>query len=124
MIDKEIGFIKIERFSLETAREFRFASFNLKQKGMKKLVIDLRNNGGGILTGATDIADEFLKRMVKIAQAVTIGDPMAGETEMGPLCTYGQLENIEREVARAEAAAGGSSTNGATADSISCPYSA
>mgnify|MGYP000014325061 CR=1 FL=1 len=48
-----------------------------------------------------DIADEFLKRMVKIAQAVTIGDPMAGETEMGPLCTYGQLENIEREVARA-----------------------
>ena len=48
-----------------------------------------------------DIADEFLKRMVKIAQAVTIGDPMAGETEMGPLCTYGQIENIEREVARA-----------------------
>jgi len=68
MIDKEIGFIKIERFSLETAREFRFASFNLKQKGMKKLVIDLRNNGGGILTGATDIADEFLRANIPIVE--------------------------------------------------------
>lgn len=48
-----------------------------------------------------DVADAFLARMVEIAQAVKIGDPMAEETEMGPLCTLGQLETIEREVARA-----------------------
>ncbi len=48
-----------------------------------------------------DVADEFLKRMVEIAKAVKIGDPMREETEMGPICTAGQLENIEREVARA-----------------------
>lgn len=48
-----------------------------------------------------DIADAFLARMVEIAQGVRIGDPMLEETEMGPLCTSGQLEHIEREVARA-----------------------
>ncbi|WP_370213345.1 aldehyde dehydrogenase [Roseovarius sp.] len=48
-----------------------------------------------------DVADAFLARMVEIARAVKIGDPMAEETEMGPLCTLGQLEAIEREVAQA-----------------------
>jgi len=48
-----------------------------------------------------DIADDFLDRLAAIANAVRIGDPMAEETEMGPLCTHGQLETIEREVARA-----------------------
>ncbi|WP_368346052.1 aldehyde dehydrogenase [Pelagovum sp. HNIBRBA483] len=47
------------------------------------------------------IADEFLQRLAQIANQAKIGDPMAEETEMGPLCTHGQLENIEREVARA-----------------------
>ncbi|MDA7430061.1 aldehyde dehydrogenase [Primorskyibacter aestuariivivens] len=48
-----------------------------------------------------DVADEVLARMAAIAEAVRIGDPMAEETDMGPLCTHGQLENIERELARA-----------------------
>lgn len=46
-----------------------------------------------------DIADEFLDRMVAIARNVRIGDPLAEETQMGPLCTTGQLDHIEREVA-------------------------
>jgi acyl-CoA reductase-like NAD-dependent aldehyde dehydrogenase len=49
-----------------------------------------------------DIADEFLARMVRIAQGITIGDPQADETEMGPLCTQGQLDHITRQVALAE----------------------
>lgn len=48
-----------------------------------------------------DIADEFIDRLAAIANAAKIGDPMAEETEMGPLCTYDQLETIERELARA-----------------------
>lgn len=48
-----------------------------------------------------DIADDFLDRMVKLAKGIRIGDPMAEETEMGPLCTAGQLETVKREVARA-----------------------
>ena len=61
MIDDETGYIKIEQFSIPTAIEFRQASANLLSQGMKKLVLDLRNNGGGVLDGATQIADEFLK---------------------------------------------------------------
>ena len=48
-----------------------------------------------------DIADGFLARLVDIAKAVKIGDPMAEETEMGPICTHSQLANIEREVGHA-----------------------
>jgi acyl-CoA reductase-like NAD-dependent aldehyde dehydrogenase len=48
-----------------------------------------------------DVADEFLERMAGVALGVTIGDPMAEETDMGPLCTQGQMDTIEREVARA-----------------------
>lgn len=48
-----------------------------------------------------DIAAAFLSRMVAIAKGVKIGDPMLDETEMGPICTLGQMQTIEREVARA-----------------------
>ncbi len=48
-----------------------------------------------------DIADEFLEKMVKQATQIRIGDPLADETQMGPLCTQGQRENIEREIEHA-----------------------
>ena len=48
-----------------------------------------------------DVADEFLARMAEVASGVNIGDPMDEETDMGPLCTQGQIDTIEREVARA-----------------------
>ncbi|MDA7550469.1 aldehyde dehydrogenase, partial [Rhodobacteraceae bacterium] len=48
-----------------------------------------------------DIADEFLERMVGLAKDIVIGDPLADATQMGPLCTQGQMDCVEREVARA-----------------------
>jgi acyl-CoA reductase-like NAD-dependent aldehyde dehydrogenase len=48
-----------------------------------------------------DIADEFLDRMVGLAKDIVIGDPLADATQMGPLCTQGQMNCVEREVARA-----------------------
>jgi acyl-CoA reductase-like NAD-dependent aldehyde dehydrogenase len=47
------------------------------------------------------IADEFLERMVALARDIRIGDPLLEETQMGPLCTAGQLAHIERQVALA-----------------------
>lgn len=47
------------------------------------------------------IADAFLDRLVQIAGKIRIGDPMAEDTQMGPLATLGQLERIQREVAAA-----------------------
>ena len=49
-----------------------------------------------------NIADEFLQRMAEIARNVRIGDPMEEDTEMGPLCTTGQLDRIKQEVAHAQ----------------------
>lgn len=68
MIDKSVGFVKIEQFSMATSYEFKEATAKLKAAGMKKLIIDLRNNGGGVLTGATEIADEFLKAGIPIVE--------------------------------------------------------
>ncbi|MEO0328328.1 MAG: aldehyde dehydrogenase [Pseudomonadota bacterium] len=48
-----------------------------------------------------DIADEFLEKMIAIAKNIKIGDPQADETEMGPLCTQGQLSHIKEQVALA-----------------------
>ena len=61
MLNPTTGYILIEQFSVPTAQEFNAAARRLKEMGMTKLVLDLRNNGGGVLTAATDIADEFLK---------------------------------------------------------------
>ncbi|MBA2406821.1 MAG: S41 family peptidase, partial [Chitinophagales bacterium] len=60
MIDPQTGFIKINRFSETTYDEFIAATKKLKQQGMSRLVIDLRQNGGGFLNAATDIVDELI----------------------------------------------------------------
>ena len=53
-----------------------------------------------------DIADEFLERMVALAKNIQIGDPLDDDTQMGPLCTLGQMARVESEVARAQAQGG------------------
>ncbi len=60
MIDKEIGYIKITAFGATTHKEFAKAIIDLKNKGMKKMILDLRQNGGGYLGAAVNIADELL----------------------------------------------------------------
>ncbi|MEO5673637.1 MAG: S41 family peptidase [Chitinophagales bacterium] len=60
MTDKNTGLIKISRFSETTYDEFMAALRQLKQQGMSRLIIDLRQNGGGLLSSATDIVDELL----------------------------------------------------------------
>lgn len=62
MMDQEIGYIKINRFSETTYQEFTEALDKLLSAGMKKLILDLRGNPGGYLNAATDMADEFLCR--------------------------------------------------------------
>ena len=60
MLTSKIGYIKLSKFSATTHEEFVKALMKLKGKGMTKLVLDLRDNGGGYLEAAIDIADEFL----------------------------------------------------------------
>ncbi|MEP2028663.1 MAG: aldehyde dehydrogenase [Paracoccaceae bacterium] len=49
-----------------------------------------------------DIADKFLAKMTEMARDIRIGDPLADETQMGPLCTRGQLDHIKTEIAHAQ----------------------
>lgn len=62
MIDKETGYIKLNRFAATTYDEFMKALKELQSSGMKNLVLDLQDNGGGYLKTAIEIANEFLSR--------------------------------------------------------------
>jgi carboxyl-terminal processing protease len=66
MINREIGYIKVSRFSQTTYEEFKQALSKLKQDGMKKLVLDLQGNPGGYMDQAINVADEFLIKGEKI----------------------------------------------------------
>ena len=66
MIDKEIGYIKVSRFSQTTYSEFQTAMDKLKKKGMSKLILDLQGNPGGYMNQAIDLADDFLSAGEKI----------------------------------------------------------
>ncbi|MBS1506949.1 MAG: S41 family peptidase [Bacteroidetes bacterium] len=66
MIDQEIGYIKVSRFSQTTYDEFKQALEKLKKDGMKKLVLDLQGNPGGYMDQAINVADEFLPKGEKI----------------------------------------------------------
>ncbi len=79
MIDDKTGYVKINQFSVPTSREFRLACTALKNQGMSQLILDLRYNGGGVLQGAVEIADEFLKEGLKIVST---------EGENAPSRTY------------------------------------
>lgn len=60
MIDKEIGYISLRRYAQTSDEEFKKAVADLKSQGMKKLIFDLRSNGGGYLDAAQKIVDEFI----------------------------------------------------------------
>ncbi len=62
MLDDKTGYIKLSKFSATTHKEFVKAAKRLKQEGMSQLILDLRGNGGGYLSEAVDIADEFLPK--------------------------------------------------------------
>lgn len=60
MLNKKTGYIKINRFAETTYNEFKHALNQILKAGAKKVVLDLRDNGGGFMEEAILIADEFL----------------------------------------------------------------
>jgi carboxyl-terminal processing protease len=75
MLTDDIGFIKISEFSKSTFDEFKRAIDTLNDKGMKKLILDLRWNGGGYMNAATQIADQFLKEGTPIVYTEGYSQP-------------------------------------------------
>ncbi len=62
MANNDVGYIKLDRFAQTTMEEFQTAISELKIKGMKHLILDLRGNSGGYLNTAIQLSDEFLER--------------------------------------------------------------
>ena len=62
MLNSDVGLIKINRFSAKTTNEFNKAAYKLLESGMKKLIIDLRDNPGGYLSAAVNICDNILQK--------------------------------------------------------------
>ena len=60
MIDDNVGYIKLSNFSKKTIEEFNSAFYDLKQSGMENLLLDLRDNPGGLLDQAIDLLDMFI----------------------------------------------------------------
>jgi carboxyl-terminal processing protease len=59
MLDKETGYVKLNKFAATTEKEFSDAVDNLRKKNMQNLVLDLRGNGGGYMLAATAVAEKF-----------------------------------------------------------------
>ncbi|MFH1852956.1 MAG: S41 family peptidase [Candidatus Neomarinimicrobiota bacterium] len=60
MLDKKTGYILLARFSATTIDELRQSIDKLERQGMQRLILDLRNNGGGYLEQAAEVANMFI----------------------------------------------------------------
>ena len=74
MLENNIGYLKIPSFDEDTANDFKEKVEELQNEGAKKIIIDLRNNGGGIVNEATDIADMLLEKGQTIISTVDNSD--------------------------------------------------
>jgi len=68
MVGDEVGYIKLDQFTDKASSEVKDAFVKLKEQGMKYLIFDLRNNGGGLLQEAVNIMNIFVDQGTMIAE--------------------------------------------------------
>ena len=92
IISPGIGYVKVGKFSRNTYAEFMSAVEGLKGKGARKLIIDLRGNGGGLMDQAISMANEFLPegRLIVYTRARTETNRFRAESNGG-----GTLQDVE-----------------------------
>ena len=66
MVDDQSGYVKINRFAATTHEEFLSSVEKLRDQGMDRIILDLRNNPGGYLSQAIAISEEFFPRNTKL----------------------------------------------------------
>ncbi len=71
MLDKRTAYIKMQMFSTTASQELLEELKRLKKKGMRRLILDLRNNSGGMLQAGWDVADIFLNKGRVLARTET-----------------------------------------------------
>jgi len=60
LLTDDVGYVQVSEFSRSTGHEMAEALAELRDQGMKKLILDLRNNGGGLLDQAIEVSDQFV----------------------------------------------------------------
>lgn len=60
MVNDSTGYIRVNKFAAETSKEFREALSKLKNQGMRNLILDLEENGGGYLNASVELLSELL----------------------------------------------------------------
>ena len=68
MVSEEVGYIKLDQFTEKASSEVKEAFVKLKEQGMKYLIFDLRNNGGGLLQEAVNIMNIFVDQGTMISE--------------------------------------------------------
>ena len=66
LLDNGIGYINLNQFTEDCSKDFRRAFVEMKKNGMHKLIVDLRNNGGGLESEAVNIVNIFVPKDVTI----------------------------------------------------------
>jgi carboxyl-terminal processing protease len=66
IIDGDVGYLKVTQFQTKILSNLRKVLFRLKEAGAKQLILDLRNNSGGILQSGVDVCGLFLRRNKKV----------------------------------------------------------
>ena len=85
--DADIGYIQLSMFNERTNDELEEAVLALREQGAQRYIIDLRNNGGGLLTSAIDVASQFLKDGVVMYERTS-----TGEEKPYPVKAHGTVE--------------------------------
>lgn len=105
--DESIGYVQIMRFTARTPDELKAALTELREAGIRSLVLDLRNNTGGLLQESIEVADEFVDEGIIVYEQDNKGE-QAFESTPGGLMTELPLTILvnERTASGAELVAG------------------
>jgi carboxyl-terminal processing protease len=68
IIGSDVGYIKLDQFTENAGKEVKESFLKLKEQGMQSLILDLRNNGGGLLNEAVNIVNLFVDQNVTIVE--------------------------------------------------------
>lgn len=83
MVDDKIGYIKVNKFSETTLQEYTEAMNKLKARGMKSLILDLQDNGGGYLKTAVQLASTVLSPNKLVVYSEGVSQPRETFTTTG-----------------------------------------